>query len=131
MDAAFRRAVDETRRQDDLYVAGLLAEERITEAFGAARSFWHSWISTPAVTIWVFLAQCPSPDHSCRDAVARQIAWRLAQGLRPCSADTGAYCTARDAVPEEVCHRLARDRSSSGRRRSRRMALAWTPRARC
>jgi hypothetical protein len=107
MDAAFRRAVAEARRRDDLYFAGLLAEERITDVFGAARSFWHAWIYTPAITIWVFLAQCLSPDHSCREAVARLIAWRLAQGLSPCSADTGAYCTARDAVPEEVCRQLA------------------------
>jgi hypothetical protein len=29
--------------------------------------------------------------------------------LRASSADTGAYCTAREALPEEVCRRLARD----------------------
>jgi hypothetical protein len=50
-----------------------------------------------------------SPDHSCRDAVARLIAWRLTQGLLPCSADTGAYCAARNNLPEEVLHGLVRD----------------------
>ena len=34
------------------------------------------------------------------DAVARLIAWRVAQGFRPCSAETGAYCTARGNLPE-------------------------------
>lgn len=53
------------------------------DAFGEASRLWQGWIYTPAVTIWVFLAQCFSADHSCRDAVARLIAWRLAQGLRP------------------------------------------------
>jgi DDE family transposase len=109
MDVAFRRAVAEARRQGDLYFAGLLPEDRIEQAFGKARWFWQSWIYSPAVTLWVFLAQCLSPDHSCRDAVARLIAWRLTQGLKPCSADTGAYCTARERIPEEACLQLARD----------------------
>jgi hypothetical protein len=78
MDAACRRAVAEARKRDDLFFAGLLVAERIIEAFGVARSLWRSWIYTPAVTIWVFLAPCLSPDHSCREAVARLIAWRLA-----------------------------------------------------
>ena len=113
MDVAFRRAVAQARRQGNLYFAGLLPEDRIEQAFGKARWFWQSWIYSPAVTLWVFLAQCLSVDHSCRDAVARLIAWRLTQGLKPCSADTGAYCTARERIPEEACLQLARD---AGRR---------------
>jgi hypothetical protein len=109
MDVAFRRAVAEARRQGDLYFAGLLSEDHIERAFGRARWFWQGWIYTPAVTIWVFLAQCLSSDHSCRDAVAQLIAWLVARGRRACSADTGAYCTARDQVPEEACVQLARD----------------------
>jgi hypothetical protein len=105
----FRRAVAEARRHGDLYFAGLLSEDRILEAFGRARWLWQGWIYTPAITMWVFLAQCLSPDHSCRDAVARLISWRLARGLRPCSARTGAYCTARDDLPEEACSRLMRE----------------------
>jgi putative transposase len=38
--------------------------------------------------------------------VARLAAWLAAQGRRPCSAQTGAYCTARDQLPEAACHRL-------------------------
>jgi hypothetical protein len=109
MDLAFRRAVAEARRRGDLYFAGLLPEERILEAFGRARWLWQGWIYSPAVTLWVFLAQCLSADHSCRDAVAQLIAWRLARRLKPCSADTGAYCTARERIPEEACWQLARE----------------------
>jgi len=108
MDIEFRRAVAEARRHGGLYFAGLLPEDRIIEAFGKASLFWQAWIYTPAVTIWVFLSQCLSSDHSCRDAVARLLAWRLAGGLKPCSVKTGAYCTARDDLPEEVCRRLMR-----------------------
>ena len=85
MDVAFRRAVAEARRQGDLYFAGLLTEECILEAFGKARWLWQGWVYTPAVTIWVFLSQCLSGDHSCREAVAGLVAWRLARGLPACS----------------------------------------------
>jgi hypothetical protein len=109
MDVAFRQAVARARRQGNLYFAGLLAEDLIQEAFGQARWLWQGWVYTPTVTVWVFLAQCLSPDHSCRDAVAQLIAWLVASGQRACSAQTGAYCQARDRLPEEACQRLARD----------------------
>jgi len=109
MDAAFRHAVAQARRQGQLYFASLLPEEHIHRAFGQARWLWQGWIYTPAVTVWVFLAQCLSPDHSCCDAVAQLIAWLLACGRPACSAETGAYCSARDRLPEETCRRLARD----------------------
>jgi len=109
MVLSFRAAVAEARRHGDLYFAALLSEDRILKAFGAARAGWQGWIYTPAATLWVFLSQCLSPDHSCRDAVARLVAWRVAEGLRPCSAQTGAYCTARSDLPEEGLHELVRD----------------------
>lgn len=109
MFQSFRQAVSRARHQGDLHFAALLDEERIREALGPASSLWQGWIYTPAVTVWVFLAQCLSPDHSCREAVAQLIAWRLARGLRPCSPQTGAYCTAREDLPEEACRRLVQD----------------------
>lgn len=109
MDVAFRRAVADARRQGGLPFACLLSEDRIERAFGSARELWQGWIYCPAVTVWVFLSQCLSADHSCTEAVARLIAWRLSCGRKPCSADTGAYCTARDKLPEEACRELVRE----------------------
>jgi hypothetical protein len=106
---SFHVAVAEARRHGNLYFAALLPQDRILEAFNVARATWQGWVYTPVVTVWSFLSQCLSPDHSCRDAVARLIAWRLTQGLSPCSADTGAYCAARNNLPEEVLHGLMRD----------------------
>lgn len=106
MFESFRSAVAQARRQGDLYFAVLLDRQSIIEAFGEASSLWQGWIYTPAVTIWVFLSQCLSPDHSCREAVTRLAAWRAKQGLAPCSSDTGAYCTARDALPEAALRQL-------------------------
>jgi hypothetical protein len=60
------------------------------------------------VTLWVFLGQVLSADHSCRSAVARLIAHRLAQGEDACSAETGAYCQARKRLPEKFFSTVAR-----------------------
>jgi putative transposase len=122
MDVAFRQAVAQARRQGKLYFASLLSEDHILEAFGRARLLWQGWVYSPVVTVWVFLAQCLSPDHSCRDAVAQLIAWLVASGRRRCSAETGAYCTARDRLPEETCRRLARD---TGRQVERAAPSSW------
>jgi len=106
---SFHATVAEARRHGNLYFAALLPQDRILKAFATARAAWQGWVYTPAITVWVFLSQCLSPDHSCRDAVARLIAWRLTQGLPPCSAETGAYCTARSDLPEEALHALVRE----------------------
>ena len=60
-----------------------------------------------------FLSQCLSMDHSCRDAVAGLLAWRLARKSPRCSAGTGAFCTARYDVPEEACVQLMRETGRS------------------
>jgi hypothetical protein len=100
--------VTAARRQRDLYFAALLSEQSILRALGSASSLWQGWVYTPAVTVWVFLSQCLSADHSCRDAVARLAAWRVAKGLPPCSAETGGYCIARSHLPEDACRQLVR-----------------------
>ena len=109
MFQSFSAAVADARRHGDLYFAALLPQDRIAKAFGSAIGLWHGWIYNPAVTVWVFLSQCLSSDHSCCDAVARLIAWRVSQGLPPCSSKTGAYCTARNGLLEDALHSLVRD----------------------
>jgi hypothetical protein len=108
MLGSFRDFVRTMRRREELQCAALLPEEDILDAFGPARWLWQGWIYTPAVTVWVFLSQCLSMDHSCREAVARLVAWRVARGKSRCSPETGAYCAARDALPESACHELVR-----------------------
>ena len=103
MYQSFRNAITDARRHPDLYFAALVDQQTILNALGSASSLWQSWIYTPAVTVWVFLSQCLSSDHSCRDAVARLIAWRVARGEKPCSSKTGAYCIARNDLPEAAC----------------------------
>jgi hypothetical protein len=63
-------------------------------------------IYTPAITLWAFLAQVLSAGKSCVAAVARVMVLRIALGLPPCSAHTGAYCKARAKLPEDFLRRL-------------------------
>src|SRR4029077_3284028 len=59
-------------------------------------------------TIWGFLSQILSEDHSCRDTVSRIIAHRAAAGLPVCSPNTASYCKARARIPTGVLRTLAR-----------------------
>jgi len=63
-------------------------------------------VYTPAVTLWAWLCQCLSASKSCVAAVARVIVLRVAMGLPPCSAATGAFCKARAKLPERLLERL-------------------------
>lgn len=114
MDHDFREAIATARRQGTLYFAALLPEERIRQAFSSASWFWKAWLYSPTITLWVFLAQCTSADHSCVAAVAQLIRWRISRGLKPCSAQTGGYCQARDRLPETACQQLVRDTGRQG-----------------
>lgn len=101
----FRQQASFLRRQflqdGDLPFNNVLSEEVVAQALTAVNGCWLDRIYSPLVTLWIFLGQVLSADHSCRAAVARLIAHRLSQGQRPCSAETGAYCQARKRLPEE------------------------------
>ena len=52
----------------------------------AGRGWRHvqGCISTPFVTLWMFLSQVLDLDHSCRAAVARLIVWLAVNHRKPC-----------------------------------------------
>lgn len=108
----FRQQVRFLRRQfiqdGDLPFSNVLSEENISQALTAINVCWLDRIYSPLVTLWVFLSQVLSADHSCRAAVARLISHRLSRGQRSCSAETGAYCQARKRLPEEFLAKVAR-----------------------
>lgn len=91
----------------DLPLGKLLSEDALTQAVTAIESVWLDRIYSPIITLWVFLTQVLSADHSCRAAVARLIAHQVSKGERPCSAETGAYCQARKRLPEAFFSTLA------------------------
>ncbi|MGB7346459.1 MAG: IS4 family transposase [Pirellulaceae bacterium] len=79
----------------------VLSEEAVAPALETIETVWNDRINTPLVTLWVFLGQVLSADHSCRAAVAKLIAHRVSQGRSACSSITGAYCQARSRLPEQ------------------------------
>ncbi len=92
----------------DLPFTNVLSEEIVAQALKVIEVFWLDRIYPPLVTLWVFLGQVLSADHSCRSAVARLIAHRLSKRQRPCSPETSAYCQARKRLPEEFFSNVAR-----------------------
>ena len=95
-------------QEGDLPFSNVLSEGIVAQALTAINVCWLDRIFSPLVTLWVFLGQVLSADHSCRAAVARLIAHRISRGQRPCSAETGAYCQARKRLPEAFFSSVAR-----------------------
>jgi hypothetical protein len=85
----------------------ILSAECFPQVLEKIERCWNDWISTPLVTLGVVLGQVLSADHSCRAAVARLIAHRVAQGLEACSSETGGYCQARTRLPERFFSAVA------------------------
>jgi hypothetical protein len=108
----FRQQVQFLRRQflqdGDLPFSNVLSAEIVKQALDAIKMFWKDRIYSPLVTLWVFLGQVLSADSCCRAAVARLIAYRLSQGQKPCSPESGAYCQARKRLPEAFFSEVAR-----------------------
>ena len=108
----FRQQANFLRRQflqdGELPFTDVLPSETVAKALAALNIVWLDRIYAPLVTLWVFLGQVLSRDHSCRAAVARLIAHRVSRGEPPCSAETGAYCQARKRLPEEFLATVAR-----------------------
>jgi hypothetical protein len=103
-------------------ISKLLPVADVEAAVAAEECSFRERIFTPVLTVWIFLGQVLDPDHSCRQAVLRFIAWLSAVARRRCSSATGAYCRARQRLPEGVLARLVRD---GGRRLQEQSRHAW------
>src|SRR5947209_18747097 len=127
---SFRRQATLLRRQflqdGGLPFTDALTEGGLSEALAAVGG-WLDRVFSPLVTLWVFLAQVLSADHSCRAAVAHLIAHRVARGQKPCSAKTGAYCQARDRLPEQFYSSVA---CSVGRALASKAEAGWLAKGR-
>src|SRR5262245_1535817 len=95
-------------RDQGLPFADSLTERSILDALNEHGVRFRDRLFSPVITIWGFLGQVLSDDHSCRDAVCRIIAHRAAAGLGPCSPNTASYCNARGRLPTAVLRTLAR-----------------------
>jgi hypothetical protein len=95
-------------RDQGLPFADSLSESSILDALNQHGVLYRDRLFSPVTTIWGFLSQVLSEDHSCRDTVSRIIAHRAASGLESCSPNTASYCNARGRLPTAVLRTLAR-----------------------
>lgn len=125
-DGRCRSQISFLRRQflqdGELPFSDVLSKELVSEALAISGVVWKERVYSPLVTLWVFLGQVLSADHSCRAAVARLIAHRLARGENECSAETGAYCQARKRLPEQFFSAIA---SRVGRELDAQAPFEW------
>src|SRR3982074_571846 len=95
-------------RDQGLPFADSLSETSILDSLNEHSVKYRERIFSPVTTIWGFLSQVLSDDHSCRTAVSRILAHRAASGLEPCSPNPASYCTARSRIHTAVLRSLAK-----------------------
>src|ERR1700745_357258 len=95
-------------RDQGLPFADSLSERSIHDALNEHGIQYRDRLFNPVTTIWGFLSQVLSEDHSCRDAVSRIIAHRAASGVAVCSPNTASYCNARSRLLTGVLSTLAK-----------------------
>jgi hypothetical protein len=96
------------REQGLLPYRDLLPGAMVESALAEEQLEFRDRIFNPLVTLWTFLTQVLSQDHSCREAVLRLIAFLVSEGRPKCSPDTGSYCAARKRLPASFPAKLVR-----------------------
>lgn len=99
-----------------LPIRDALPASRIEAALEAENVTYRECLFDPIITIWAFLSQVLDADRSCRKALSRVWAYladcqEVREKLLSCpdsSADTGAYCKARQRLSQAVLKRLYR-----------------------
>ena len=91
----FLSAKESLLKWPGLQLSQVLDVEEIIDAAQALGIRYRTRIFSPWVTLWTFLWQVISPDHSCREALMRLHSDQFACGSQLCNTDTGAYCRAR------------------------------------
>ena len=125
IEREFLKQVEKIKQQIEgtgLPFADLLDADQIDVILDELGVEFRERVYTPDVVVGMFLFQALSDDASCRNAVSKLIAQRIAEQRSPCSPNTGSYCTARARLPEELLRRLARQ---MGQRLSGRADPAW------
>jgi hypothetical protein len=105
MRASFLQALRQIR-QGDSELQALVPANEIDAAVAATDYRERGTLYTAVSTFLTFLGQVLRVDRSCQRAVNALAAQRVANDQKPCSADTGGYCKARQRLPEAACTTL-------------------------
>lgn len=103
-----RRVAKQVEQVDANHFFNLLTGPELLETVEALLPEHRERLYPPTMTLAMFLRQLLSADASCQNAVDEVHVNRLLSGLTPGSADTGAYCRARQRLPEKMLSGLAR-----------------------
>jgi hypothetical protein len=123
---SFRQQIDWFRRQFAQHAGLPLSDVLPTAVVVAALQtlgvpFYNS-LYNPVTVLWLFLSQVIHANPTLAVTVECFLAWRLAQGMSPCSTDTGAYARARQRLPEALLAMLTRH---TGRQADRAALGQW------
>ena len=119
---AIRQTVQDAKNSPGLFFSTRLSAERVRGECERLQYEFRERVYSPAITLWVFLAQVLSADHSCREAVCKLNFWRAARSLSPCNPKTNSYCEARERLPESLTRDLVR---STGQELAEEAAEDW------
>ncbi|MGB6450473.1 MAG: IS4 family transposase [Steroidobacteraceae bacterium] len=92
---------------DSMHFFNLLTSPELLDDLEALLPEYRERRYPPTVTLAMFLGQVLSADSSCQKAVNEAVVNRLLSGLQAQSAATGAYCMARQRMPQQMVRELA------------------------
>lgn len=122
----FAHQVESLRRQflqtPGLPFGDVLTDADVAHVLEAEQVEGRERVFTPLLTVRLLLTQAVDPDPSCRQALSRLLAERASEDLPPISAQTGAYCQARQRLPEGVLEHLT---SQVGERLLEQAPVPW------
>jgi len=109
---SFQRKIDWFRRQfaqhASLPFSEVLPARLVVSAMATLCLHCYQSIYNPVTVLSLFLSQVIHANPTLAATVENFLAWRLGQGMSPCSTDTGAYARARQRLPEALLALLTR-----------------------
>ena len=117
---SFQRKIDWFRSQfaqhASLPFSEVLPAQAVTSALETLCMHCYNSLYNPVTVLWLFLSQVIHPNPTLAATVESFLAWRLGQGMSPCSTDTGGYARARQRLPEALLAMLVRYTGSAADR---------------
>lgn len=109
---SFQKKIDWFRRQfaqhASLPFSEVLPGRAIIACLQSLGVTFYDSMYSPVTVLWLFLSQVIHANPTLAVTVEGFLAWRLGQGMLPCSTDTGAYAKARLRLPEALLATLTR-----------------------
>lgn len=105
----------------------VLPAETILDGLQSLGVRYYETLYNPVTVLWLFLSQVIHANPTLAVVVENFLAWRIGQGMAPCSSGTSGYARARQRLPEALLAMLARH---SGRQAQCGAASDWRWRGR-